>query len=64
MLAADEVLRVEAVGAEVFAEHGEWGIRWTVLTDPEGNPALGCATGATGFRRVAPLSQPLLGRRT
>jgi hypothetical protein len=37
MLAADEVLRVEAVGAEVFAEHGEWGIRWTVLTDPEGN---------------------------
>jgi hypothetical protein len=32
-----EVARILALGAERQADHDEWGIAWTVLTDPEGN---------------------------
>lgn len=34
---AAEVGRLVALGATVVAEVAEWGGRWTVLTDPEGN---------------------------
>jgi predicted enzyme related to lactoylglutathione lyase len=32
-----EVERVVALGASRVGEHDEFGVRWTVLTDPEGN---------------------------
>lgn len=32
-----DVARLVALGASVVAEHEEWGTRWTVLQDPEGN---------------------------
>ncbi|SFI89919.1 VOC family protein [Amycolatopsis sacchari] len=32
-----EVARLRGLGAEVVAEHEAPGMRWTVLTDPEGN---------------------------
>lgn len=34
---AAEVDRLVSLGATVIAEHDEWGTRWTVLADPEGN---------------------------
>jgi predicted enzyme related to lactoylglutathione lyase len=34
---AAEVDRLVALGATAVAEHDEWGHRWTVLQDPEGN---------------------------
>lgn len=40
LIAADraaEVARLIALGASVVAEHDEFGIRWTVLRDVEGN---------------------------
>jgi hypothetical protein len=33
----EEVARLVALGARVGDEHGEGGVRWTTLTDPEGN---------------------------
>lgn len=32
-----EVTRLVALGATRVADHQEWGMVWTVLTDPEGN---------------------------
>lgn len=32
-----EVARLESLGATVIADHDEWGVRWTVLCDVEGN---------------------------
>ncbi|BDD84346.1 glyoxalase [Tsukamurella pulmonis] len=32
-----EVARLVALGATQLREHDEWGVRWTVLQDPEGN---------------------------
>lgn len=32
-----EVARLVALGATQHATHNEWGVTWTVLTDPEGN---------------------------
>ncbi len=32
-----EVVRLTELGATRVDEHDEWGIRWTVMTDPEGN---------------------------
>ena len=32
-----EVARLVALGATEVADKDEWGISWTVLTDPEGN---------------------------
>jgi hypothetical protein len=32
-----EVTRLESLGATKVADHDEWGHRWTVLQDPEGN---------------------------
>ncbi len=32
-----EATRLEALGATRLAEKDEWGIRWSVLHDPEGN---------------------------
>ncbi len=32
-----EVNRLVGLGAVTRAEHDEWGTRWTVLADPEGN---------------------------
>jgi hypothetical protein len=32
-----EVTRLVALGATRIADHQEWGMVWTVLTDPEGN---------------------------
>ena len=34
---AAEVARVVALGATHVRDHDEWGVQWTVLTDPEGN---------------------------
>ncbi|KXO98503.1 VOC family protein [Tsukamurella pseudospumae] len=34
---AAEVARVLALGATHLRDHDEWGVQWTVLTDPEGN---------------------------
>lgn len=34
---ASEVERLVGLGAAVLADHNEWGARWTVLADPEGN---------------------------
>jgi len=33
----DLVGRLVALGATAHGEHDEWGTRWTVLADPEGN---------------------------
>ncbi|HEV3358178.1 MAG TPA: VOC family protein [Pseudonocardiaceae bacterium] len=33
----EEVARLVALGARVGEEHSEGGVRWTTLTDPEGN---------------------------
>ena len=32
-----EVSRLITLGATRIDEHDEWGVRWTVMTDPEGN---------------------------
>jgi predicted enzyme related to lactoylglutathione lyase len=32
-----EVARLVGLGATEHASHDEWGVSWTVLTDPEGN---------------------------
>ncbi len=32
-----EVVRLVGLGARVIADHDEWGVRWTVLSDVEGN---------------------------
>ena len=32
-----EVVRLVSLGATRIAEKDEWGIRWTVMNDPEGN---------------------------
>ncbi len=32
-----EVARLESLGASRVGEKDEWGVRWTVLQDPEGN---------------------------
>lgn len=32
-----EVVRLIELGATVRSEHDEWGVRWTTMTDPEGN---------------------------
>ncbi|MDQ3464240.1 MAG: VOC family protein [Actinomycetota bacterium] len=32
-----EVQRLVALGASTHGEHDEYGVRWTVLADPEGN---------------------------
>lgn len=32
-----EVDRLVALGAKHVRDHNEWGVTWTVLTDPEGN---------------------------
>jgi predicted enzyme related to lactoylglutathione lyase len=40
LVAADrdaEVARLVDLGATYVADHDEWNVRWTVLTDPEGN---------------------------
>jgi predicted enzyme related to lactoylglutathione lyase len=34
---AAEVERLVGIGASVVAEKEEWGLRWTVLQDPDGN---------------------------
>lgn len=34
---AAEVARLVALGATHLRDHDEWGVQWTVLTDPEGN---------------------------
>ncbi len=34
---AAEVERLVALGACTHGEHDEWGVQWTVLSDPEGN---------------------------
>lgn len=34
---AAEVERLEGLGATVVHDKDEWGIRWTTMTDPEGN---------------------------
>jgi predicted enzyme related to lactoylglutathione lyase len=34
---AAEVQRLVGLGASVVAEKEEWGLRWTVMQDPEGN---------------------------
>jgi predicted enzyme related to lactoylglutathione lyase len=34
---AAAVARAEALGAEVVEAHEEFGVRWTVMRDPEGN---------------------------
>ena len=34
---AAEVARLVELGATHVADHDEWGISWSVLTDPEGN---------------------------
>ena len=34
---AAEVVRVRALGAMEHATHQEYGLTWTVMTDPEGN---------------------------
>jgi predicted enzyme related to lactoylglutathione lyase len=34
---AAEVERLVALGASVVHDKDEWGVRWTTLTDPEGN---------------------------
>ena len=43
---AAEVARLAALGATTVREHDEWGIRWTVLQDPEGNEF--CIAAAAG----------------
>ncbi|ADG80344.1 VOC domain-containing protein OS=Tsukamurella paurometabola (strain ATCC 8368 / DSM / CCUG 35730/ CIP 100753 / JCM 10117 / KCTC 9821 / NBRC 16120 / NCIMB 702349 / NCTC 13040) OX=521096 GN=Tpau_3766 PE=4 SV=1 [Tsukamurella paurometabola] len=32
-----EVARLVALGASHVRDHDEWGVQWSVLTDPEGN---------------------------
>ena len=32
-----DVSRLQSLGASIVAEHDEWGTRWTVLQDIEGN---------------------------
>lgn len=43
---AAEVSRLVALGATELRDHDEWGIQWTVLTDPEGNEF--CVASAAG----------------
>lgn len=43
---AAEVARLVALGATSLRDHDEWGIRWTVLADPEGNEF--CIADAAG----------------
>ncbi|MBA2555689.1 MAG: VOC family protein [Geodermatophilaceae bacterium] len=40
-----EVERLVALGASTHGEHDEFGVRWTVLADPEGNEF--CVGGAS-----------------
>ena len=46
-----EVARLEALGATRHGEHDEFGVRWTVLADVEGNEF--CVAAAATEERAA-----------